>query len=290
MAVLQEGDFELDGFLFSANRDRPVYVRNFSIGGASSRTQDAPNPVGDQVLFGRDYLAPGQWGFGLRVREDTMAKSLEVFGGLATKWAADTTRVTPGAMSVLRYCIGGRTRRIYGRSRGLTPNPENLWVARMMDADVIFDPESPMYFEDAESVLQLQMVPGNARGLVTPLVTPLTTVAGGTRQGVITTEGDYPTPFRVTFKGPVTDPYVVVSGQKLQLLTTIAYDQTITVDTRLLTVTRSGGANMAGSVSRRTRLSEARLKPGPSEVIFGGTDLSGTATCTVSWRPAYHSL
>lgn len=290
MAVLKDGDFELDGFVFSGNRDNPVYVRSFTPGGATTRAQDASSPVGDQMFFGRDYLTPGQWVFGLRIRQESVADSLTAFGGLAAKWAADNVRLTPGALSVLRYSIGGRVRRVYGRSRGITPNTDNLWVANIVDAEVIFDLESPWHYEDEQNSLVLNIVTASTGGVILPTTWPLMTQSGGERQGVITNTGDGPAPFSVRFNGPITDPYVLVSGQEIKLLTTIAYDRSITVDTRLMTATRSDGANMAGSLTRKTRLAEARIKPGPAEVVFGGIDPTGTSKATVSWRPVHHSL
>lgn len=290
MAVLNDGDFELDGFVFSGHRDTAVYVRTFSPGAAVTRAQDAVNPVGENMFFGRDHRTPGQWAFGLRINEGDFAGAIREFGILAASWQT-TARTTPGAQSVLRYKRAGENRRVYGRARNLTPDLQYAYVAGIVDAEVAFDPSDCWHYADAPRSLALSLIPGNARGLIAPLIAPLTTIAGGTRQGVIEDAGgDGPAPYWVTFKGPITNPVARVSGQEIGLLATLAYDQSVTVDTRLMTARRNDGANMAGALTRRTRLIEARINPGPAEITFTGTDATGTSSCTVSWRPVFHGF
>jgi hypothetical protein len=291
MAVLQDGDFELDGYLFSGCKDTPAYVRSFSQGKVDHRIQDAVNPVGDNMFFGRDYLTPASWEFGLRIRQEGIGQAASIFGGLVKAWRADSKRLTPGAMSVLRYNRGGVTRRVYGRARGIVPNMENGWIAGIIDADTVFDQADQWHYDDAARSLVVTLIPGTPGGLLSPLISPLTTIAGGTRQGIIEeVGGEGPAPYTVKFSGPVTDPSVIVSGREVKLLTTLAYDQVATIDTRLMTATRSDGANLSGALSRKTRLTESRIKPGPAEVIYSGTDATGTSTCTVTWRPTYYGF
>jgi hypothetical protein len=71
---------------------------------------------------------------------------------------------------------------------------------------------------------------------------------------------------------------------------TLAYDQTITVSPRDGTVTWQNGAPAGGILTRKTRLSATLLQPGSTSFSFGGTDQTGTATATLSWRNAYASI
>lgn len=289
MVVLQDGDFELDGYLFSGRKDTPAYVQSFNQGQVVHRPQDAPNPVGNNMLFGRDYLTPPSWSFKLRIRQDNIGAAAGVFGGLVKAWRADSVRLTPGALSVLRYNRGGVTRRVYGRARGLVPDMENGWIAGIIDAETVFDQADQWHYEDAARTLDLRIVTASRGGVVLPTTWPLLTESGGERQGVVSdVGGEGPAPYTVVFRGPITDPYVRVSGREIKLLTTLAYDQSATVDTRLMTATRNDGANLV--LSRKTRLAEARMNPGPAEVVFAGMDPSGTATATVQWRPANYGF
>jgi len=43
-------------------------------------------------------------------------------------------------------------------------------------------------------------------------------------------------------------------------------------------------------LTRKTRMSTTRLQPGTTVLSFGGTDPTGTATATLSWRNAYTSI
>ena len=70
----------------------------------------------------------------------------------------------------------------------------------------------------------------------------------------------------------------------------LAFDQSVTVDTRKFTVLRNDGVSLAGTLARGARLSQARLKPGSSNVTFGGTDATGRATCLFTWHPTFYSI
>ena len=106
--------------------------------------------------------------------------------------------------------------------------------------------------------------------------------------------GTAPAPFVEVIHGPITNPWIAGPGWRFDFLTTLAYDQTLTVDTRpwAQTVLRNDGASLAGTLTRAsTALSDARLLPGGGAwLTFGGIDGTGTATCSVSWRPTYRSL
>src|SRR5699024_2069484 len=77
-----------------------------------------------------------------------------------------------------------------------------------------------------------------------------------------------------------------VGGWRIALNTSIAYDQTIVVDTMAQTVTReSDGASFAHVLTYDSDLS-ARLAPGGQEVVFSGRDTTNTASVDVEWSNA----
>ena len=120
--VLAAGQFDLGGYTFGGDDDAVMVTPGgFDPGVTGWRTQDAENPVRDSVLFGRDRLTPGTWGFSLqtnRLDADGSLAALEAMGG---RWRGEAVRTTPGAVMALRYRLGSATRRVYGRPRRWAP-------------------------------------------------------------------------------------------------------------------------------------------------------------------------
>jgi hypothetical protein len=296
---LDDGGFELDGFLFGGENDSVVIQPGgFDPGTTDWRVQDQDSPSGDGVVFGRDLLAGQTWGFTFLTNEYTAADALNSLEAMAGLWLNNASRSVPGAVSVLRYNIGGRVRRVYGRPRrwGLAVTPD-LWggVAPVV-AD--FRCEGALHYDDELRTIDVGVVVGDGAssgGMSEPLSAPLSTVGGGARSGVIdVVGGTAPAPFIALIHGPITNPWVAGPGWRFDFLTTLAYNQSLAVDTRpwAKTVLRNDGASLAGTLTRTsTALSDARLLPGGGAWLdFGGIDGTGTATCAVSWRPTYHSL
>lgn len=102
--------------------------------------------------------------------------------------------------------------------------------------------------------------------------------------------GDAPSWPVITFHGPVAQPSIelVGTGRRLSLDTTLAYDRSITIDTRpwARTILRDDGASFAG-VARGASLSEFQLPVGQTVLAYRGTDLSGQSRCVIEWRNAY---
>lgn len=288
MAVLQDGDFELDGFLFSGSRRRPLYVQGVALHVPEDRTQDTLNPYGEDVQQGRDYKVPPLWTWSLRVGHGGAALTLENLAALTAAW--DKMPRTPGTESTLRYAVAGRTRRVYGRARSLQPVIDQVFDLGRVVSNAKFQARDSCYYDDAVQRLTVGLVPVNSGGLKSPLISPLTTVAGSQRQGLVVVGGDAPAPVEVVFKGPISNPRVESTGWEIGLNATLAYDQTVTVDSRTGTVLRNDGASLAGALTRRTYLPEARLLPGSRELILSGTDATGTSSATVSWRNTFQSF
>lgn len=288
MTVLANGDFELDGYLFTGSPNSPLYVTDMSPGSVDARVQDRYNPVGHERIFGRDYRTAPTWEFQFRVGAGTVAETRRLLGAAQAAWLSTPTE--PGGQSVLRYAVGDTVRRIYGRPRRFTPEPAAIYSINQAVARATFDTADALHYDDAADSLTLSLIPANGGGLVSPLVSPLTTAPSAARQGLVTVGGDAPAPMEVTFKGPVLNPQAASSGWFVGLEGSLAYDQSVTINTRDNTVLRNDGASLGGQLSRRTYLAQARLHPGAQEFIFTGTDPTGTASCTVSWRNTYYGF
>lgn len=288
MTELIEGDFELDGYRLGSTE--PIFVEAFDPGVVESRVQDTDNPVGSDRAFGRDRLTGPTWTLDLVVNEYDAAGALAALGALQKAWRADEVRATPGAESALRYAIGGRTRLVYGRSRKLAYSPNGI-SSGVVQATAEFVTSSPYIYGDEVRSVSVRFVPPTTGGFTAPFTAPIVTAQTGEVQGPIEdVGGEAPAPFRVTFEGPITNPKVTGDGWEMELLASIPYDRTVTIDTRTKTVLRDDGANLSGSLSHKSNLGTARLSPGPDYIVFSGVDKTGTSTCLVEWRPVYVGL
>jgi hypothetical protein len=155
-----------------------------------------------------------------------------------------------------------------------------------------FQVNDPWHYDDVETSVSLTIVPATTGGLEAPLASPLSTVrSSAPRAGIVANLGDVDTALRVVFQGPVTNPWVRSSaGMEVGLTGTLAYDETVTIDPQAGTVLRQNGTPAAGLLTRKTSLTSSRLRPGTTELTFGGVDPTGTAKATLSWRNAYTSI
>lgn len=285
---MNEGDFELDGYAMGLGL--PVVVEGFDPGEASWTVQDVVSPVGGRRLFGRDTLTGPTWVFDMATNTRTPAEARAALSALASAWRPVYTS-QPGAESVLRYMVGGEVRRVYGRPRKFAPILNGLTQSGVALASGEFVTSDAYSYADTARLVIVTMTPPPTGGFTAPFTTPIVTVPIGEVQGQIDdVGGEAPAPFIVTFQGPITNPKVSGNGWEIELQTTLAYDRSVTIDTRKATARRSDGANLSGYLTHRSHLGTARLTPGPDYVAFSGVDATGTATCTVTWRPTYHGF
>lgn len=295
MAILEEGQFELAGIVFGA--DCPVEVAEFEPGVGELDTADLRPPGRDGTVFGRDRRAGPVLTWEMFTMATTATGGKADWEQLQAVWDAPHVRSSPLAAMPLRLRLpGGQTRLIYGRPRRFEIAESRLlsrgrvqWVADFQASDTVFYDDSADGGQGGARSITLTLIADSSQtGIVWPVTWPVTWGAQGERQDTIVnagTAGAWPT---ITFAGPVAQPSldIVSTGLTLRLDTTIAFDQTITIDTRASTILRSDGASMAGVV-RGASLSDFRLPVGQTVLAYRGTDLSGQSTCTISWRDAY---
>ncbi len=270
-----------------------VTVAGFDPGAAAWRTQDTPEPMGDSVAFGRDYLEGPTWAFQMLVKRpmDPVA-ALAASEQLAGVWRNQAGRHTPGAVLALRYGLPGRVRVVYGRPRRWAASVDNRMVSGVIPITADFQCADALHYSDVEDRVDVGLVPASFGGLVSPFVSPLTTVGGSTRTGVVDVGGTAPAWCRVRLTGPGTNLLVRVGAWEFGLAGSLAAGEWVEASgapwARM--VLRQDGTSGGSLLTRRTRLSQLQLTPGRTEVLFTGIDATNTAKASVWWRPAYHSL
>lgn len=300
MTALADGQYEVDGLLMGA--ETPYVVREFEDGGVPGRRAgDEPNEYDDGVTWGRDRFEGMSLTFDVLV-ESAADDSWADVAAMTATWRGDRVRNTPQAQQVVRVKRpGAATRRAYGRSRACVPVRSRNTGVGLVPVAATFECADDRWYADDPDGVTLGVVPATTGGLITlegrGLTAPLTTAAAGARPGVLTVPGDTATWPVVTFTGPVSRPSLElrVDGVRSWLIdldVTLADGESITIDTHpwARTVLRNDGANLATARTiASTPLRRCVIPPGPSVVIFRGTSPSGTATCAVTWRPAYAS-
>lgn len=267
------------------NRTTPEF------GGSDIRTADVDRPRSDGRAFGMDFRSGQTISFDLGVRstsEETVRAETET---LSRVWRADAVRLLPGAVAELRAEYAGRARIVYGRPRRFAPNFSDAGINNFVTVVADFACVDDVFYADTEASLAFGIVPRSGGGLLAPLASPLATTLSSDRSQGIHVDTEMPVWPVVTIAGPIVNPVVTIGDLvRLSLVGSLAYGETAVIDTRPWR--RSAlrdGASVAGAL-RGTRLSQASLPAGAYEVGFSGTDPTGTASVTVSWRAAFSSL
>jgi hypothetical protein len=316
MIELADGQFELlasasdddDGLHFGAGT--PIPVQSFDPAPAEDRNADANRPMADGIAFGRDFrngraisieMTAVSWTpavaaehYGPTPGLNPAAEALEIAERIETAWSSDRVRLSPGAVQVLRWSVGGRERRVYGRPRRCAPKTTTVHAGTVpFVAD--FQTEDDLYYSDDRRVITIPIVPSSNAWTLWPLTWPVYWYKAGsaTSNGTVTVGGTRATWPSFTIHGPVANPEIVVGGYgSLKLNTTLLYDQSLYLDTRPWNrgVRRSDGANLAGALDvRSTPLTMLRIPPGTYSVGLDGHDPTGTASLVVECRDAYSS-
>lgn len=317
MIELTEGQFELmessieDADGLHMGRGTPVSVATFDMGTPDLRNADAERPMADGIAFGRDFRSGRLISLEMNALSYTPALAMAAYGDSAgaepvvealnwadrveSAWAADRVRLVPSAVQVLRWRVGGRTRRVYGRPRRCAVDTAIHHVGNVpITAD--FQAEDDLVYSDLRRVTTINIVPSANAWVTFPLDWPIFwySAAAGVNNGSITVGGTRATWPSFTIHGPVAQPSIVIGGYgELKLNTNLLYDQSIYLDTRPWNrgIRRENGSNIAGALdSRATPLSLLRVPPGSYSVALKGTDPTGTAKLVVEHRDAFSSF
>lgn len=289
---LHNGEFAINGYKFGCGHNANVSTLNAT--GIRWRVQDQPNPVGDDLLLGRDFMDPQPIKLGVFFKGQTAQEVAQAAAEFANAWAAARDR-KPGELSVLEIGVHGRTVRAYGRPRDLDVDDTEIFARLHAEGTAVFDRKHALFYGDPDTggggEVELSITPPQARGLVFPVVFPWGTFQGGQRQGVVNNPGlRSTTDVTITIHGTVNRPIVGGDGWELELDTSLAYDRSVVISAMNKTVTRDDGVSLAGKLTRKSRLDQIQVPAGASEFKFRGTSVDGSATATIRWGSAHTSL
>lgn len=289
---LRHGEFAINGFRFGCGH--VIDVSTLQATSVRWRVQDQPNPVGDNILMGRDFGDPQPIKLGILVKGSDPESAQQGVDAFTNAWATARNR-GPGQESVLEIGVRGSTLRAYGRPRDLDIDDTPLFTQSRGTGQATFERSNMLFYGDGRAdgggSVVLPITPPQAAGMTFPIVFPWATLEGGQRRGIVENTGIRPTnDVVITIKGPIDHPVVRGAGWTLDLDTSLKYDQSVVINARARTVRRNDGASLAGALTRGSRLGNVVVPPGDSEFFFSGVDVTGSATATIQWNSAYTSL
>lgn len=299
MSILAEKQFEIldsedgsDGFVFGVGANVSVDDNGFVPGATEWITQDGKNSRRGTTAFGRDVATAPVWSWTSHVNRNTVKEALETKELFETAWRPVIAQEASRTVA-LRYKVGGRVRRIYGRPRRFDAPPSNLIDTGYIPLSHDFECVDAYTYEDVEGSATLTLsVEAGPTGFILPAQLPIQTLPAATspesQVAIGGTARCYPI---IRFNGPWVNPGLITDDWDVTLKTSLADGQWAEIDARpwILTVLRSNGSSAAGALGRRTWLEDIYFSPGtkPNLRLTGQSD-SGGATCTIRWRNVYN--
>lgn len=291
--ILEDYQFSLDGYVFG--HAQPIFLdadEGFDPGAAEEEVQDGQNPQNGARVFGRDVLKPPTWTWTLHVDRTDEETALAELAAMGSAWRNPAYRAN-GAVAMLRYRLGGRTRCVFGRPRRYSYKFDNRFMQGYVPPMATFDLADDKHYDENEDALDLQLVPMVPGGFEVPFVAPISIDRdeNAPTPGAVVVGGDTSTAPVVEFVGPVTNPRLTIGPFTVGLDGTLPSGSTVIIDPRpwAMRVTRTGPA-AAVALTAQTRLAKALVPPGAYQAVFTGVDYSGQARCRVRWRNAYTTL
>lgn len=271
-----------------------LWVKSFDPGPDMVSTSDIQSDVNDFTYPGVDLFRGPVWEFEVVAEGDTPAATLSVHDRFKAAWRNQGVAKSGGALTELKYALGGRRRVAYGRPRRFASNPSKQCLQGYAIMTAEFELMDPRTYNERWESVSLTINPPLMRGLKEVLKEPLSTRSGSVRQGQIEgVGGTAPTPFLVDITagvGELRNPWVSVNGVRYQFNVTVPPGGRLRLDTRLGTAIMNG-RNVLSTMQGRPRVRDVLLPVGvPVEVSFGGTDSSATATAKYWWRPAHYGV
>lgn len=302
MTTLADEQFEIlpsedatDGFVFGIGADVSVNDGGFDPGENEWITQDGQNTRRGVRGFGRDVLGAKTWVWESHTNRSDAEGALETLDAFSAYWMPELLVMQPGEQTCLRYRIGSRERRIYGRPRRYAAPPSNLVLSGYVPITHDFACVDSFTYDDVESMAVMpysSTVEGG--GFTFPLTFPVTTQSsegyGGGQLDIGGNARAYPI---IRFNGPWLNPVLITDNWTLEWDGEIGPVGWIEIDTRpwaLTVLDQSGGSAMEG-LSRRTYLEDMWFAPGSRpQISLAGASTSGSANATIRWRNAWTSI
>lgn len=301
MSNLAEKQFEIlpsedagDGFVFGIGAHVSIDGDGgFSPGTSELITQDSQNTRRGVSGFGRDVSEPPTWSWSSHINRAHVRDAVDTLERFKTAWRPIELFEDPNRITTIRYRVGGRVRRVYGRPRRFDAPPSNLIDSGYVPVAHDFKCVDDHTYEDVEESTTLALSSeGGPSGFILPAQLPIQTMPDATSStSEIAIGGSaraYPI---IRFNGPWVNPGLVTDHWDLVLATSLMDGQWVEIDARpwVLTVLRENGSSAAGALGRRTWLEDIHFKPGtkPNVRLTGQSDFGG-ATCTIRWRNVYN--
>lgn len=263
-------------------------VERWDVSEARLRTDDIATPRGDGVMMGQDFREPPTLSFDLWSHVNNEDDARLALTDLIRRWDASDVRSRGGMVVRLTHPRG---RSVFGRPRKIAPTNINRIERGRAQVTAEFDAVFDSWFGESWSAV-VPLVPPLGRGLVAPLVEPLTI------QGVALNAAGFVVPGQsasypiIEFRGPITNPSLHADGWVLRVRGSLAHDDVLRVDTRPWVRSLSlNGRPVAGMLMpSSSRLRDVVLEPGFHSVQLRGTDITGTASVDISGEATYASF
>lgn len=297
MTTLADHQFELlanedasDGVAFGIGCPVHVTADGFDPGSDEILTQDSDNPRRGTIVMGRDARKASPWTWALFVNAFDATSALTTMAELEAAWKRGAWNV--GEVAVIRYMLGGRIRRVFGRPRRWASTMNNLILSGMVPITADFQRVDPMYYGDQMESDTLDMLVTSAGGVVYPVVYPLISMPSGSNEGELHVGGSEPTYPIIRFTGPIVNPELITANWTLKLNATIADGEWVEIDTRpwVMSIRNQSGAAVPGLLDPRLRMRDLVLYPGTQSATLRGISNTGMATCSIKRYPAYLSI
>jgi hypothetical protein len=291
-----------------------MYIRfnGFQAGGwGALQVVDMPSPEddleaqrtdilqGDGQVAGPDYLRGAVWNITLLVNTYSYEDGMAMVRQVKDAWQDPRIRRSSD-LAPLHYSKDGEVwYTVYGRPTRYAGPPQGTRLDQgVAHIELQFEQLHMTHYSEAESETRINSVPGRpSRGWQSPFMFPLT--AGYLSEPIdqsLLNEGNVPTPLKVTFAGPMTEPrlsnfqddlVVGINGE-------LRWDDRIEVDAFRHTVmhwrTVQGVRRPApGRLIRQTRLSELYVPPGETDWQLRYTSADG-GFVQLSIHSAYSSM
>lgn len=286
--ILRDG--ENAGVPFGIGLPVSCNADGFDTGSADWLVQDQDDPFSGTTRMGRDVRKGSTWTWALHVNRYSEEDALDSLADLAEVWQPDD--LDTGDTYVIRYKVGGRVRRVFGRPRRFAGPPNNAILSGMIPVTADFKLVDPNYYADSMESMTVGTTYTSQGGFIFPVTFPVMTLPGGFTAGSAYVSGRRKTWPIVRVNGPVVNPEVQANNWTLRMNVTIGEGHYVEVDTRpwKRTVTMDGTTFIPGAISPQTRLRDLFLEPGQQSFGMRGVSGTGTASATISWYPAYASL
>jgi len=209
----------------------------------------------------------------------------EVWDELLSVWRSDEIREDPNQYATLTSDTGLTA---YGHAVDIDPSLQYrlFGIGR---AELTFSAVDDLWYGDEEITL-ISLAPTFTGGLPVPAEVPFVLGGGtGASDHLVNIGGSAQAGIVYELHGPIQNPWINIAGiGRVNLTVSLAYDQTLTLDTRhWRSGIRRGDAAYPGALAANgLRLSDLRLSPGSHLVTFGGYDPSGTSQLRVRVWPA----